>query len=183
MVHRPSYASVAASLALFLSLGGGAYAAAKLPANSVGAKQLKKSAVERGKLKNNAVDGSKVLDNSLTGADVKESTLEKVPGATLADTATNANHAGSSGALDRVVYRTAGATAPSMGGNGATAGCDGGMHVLGGGVKVEDPLNAFVVDSYPDAGNTGWSARVGNSGGEPVNFTVYAICTSIGAIG
>jgi len=37
---RVTYANVVATLALFLALGGGAYAAFKLPANSVGTRQL-----------------------------------------------------------------------------------------------------------------------------------------------
>ena len=41
---------VVALVALFVALGGGAYAALKLPANSVGAAQLKKSAVTPAKL-------------------------------------------------------------------------------------------------------------------------------------
>jgi hypothetical protein len=49
-----------AVLALFIALGGTSYAAVKLPANSVGAKQLKKS----------AVSSSKVKDGSLRTADL-----------------------------------------------------------------------------------------------------------------
>jgi hypothetical protein len=45
-----TYANVVATLALFLALGGGAYAAIALPANSVGARQLKKRAVTPAKL-------------------------------------------------------------------------------------------------------------------------------------
>lgn len=48
---RLSYANVVATLALFLALGGGAYAAVKLPANSVGAKQIKKGAVRSADVK------------------------------------------------------------------------------------------------------------------------------------
>lgn len=40
-----SYSNVMATFAVFLALGGGAYAAIKLPARSVGAKQLKNKAV------------------------------------------------------------------------------------------------------------------------------------------
>ena len=40
-----TYANVMATIAVFLALGGGAYAALKLPANSVGSKQLRKRAV------------------------------------------------------------------------------------------------------------------------------------------
>jgi hypothetical protein len=44
---RLSYANVVATLAPFIALGGGAYAAIKLPANSVGTKQLKKKGRHR----------------------------------------------------------------------------------------------------------------------------------------
>jgi hypothetical protein len=109
---RLTYANVTASLALFVALGGGAYAAATLPKNSVGTPQLKNNAVTAKKVKNgavtktkigkNAVDGSKVKDASLTGADINLATLPKVGSATnadnaahagAADTATNAGHA------------------------------------------------------------------------------------------
>jgi hypothetical protein len=52
---RLSYANVVATLALFLALGGGAYAALKLPRNSVGPRQIKA----------NAVNSVKVADRSL----------------------------------------------------------------------------------------------------------------------
>jgi hypothetical protein len=45
-----TYANVAGSLALFLALGGAAYAATQLPKNSVGTKQLKNGAVTAGKI-------------------------------------------------------------------------------------------------------------------------------------
>jgi hypothetical protein len=40
-----SYANVMATIAVFVALGGGAYAAITLPANSVGSRQLKNGAV------------------------------------------------------------------------------------------------------------------------------------------
>ena len=45
-----TYANVAATLALFLALGGAAYAATQLPKNSVGTKQLRNEAVTSGKI-------------------------------------------------------------------------------------------------------------------------------------
>jgi hypothetical protein len=45
-----TYANVAATLALFLALGGAAYAATQLPRNSVGTAQLRKEAVTAGKI-------------------------------------------------------------------------------------------------------------------------------------
>jgi hypothetical protein len=76
-----------ALIALFVALGGTAYAATALPTNSVGTKQIKKS----------AVTGVKVKDNSITGADVLESSLGKVPSATSADSATSAAPSGAAG--------------------------------------------------------------------------------------
>jgi hypothetical protein len=48
---RLSYANVVATLALFLALCGGSYAALKLPKNSVGSKQLRKNSVTSTKVK------------------------------------------------------------------------------------------------------------------------------------
>jgi hypothetical protein len=182
---RLTYANVMATVALFIALGGGAYAATALPANSVGSKQLKKSAVVSGKIKNNAINRSKVLDNSLTGADIKESSVAKVPLATVADTAT---HAAASAALDKATYKTAaGTAAASSAANVATATCDAGQHVVGGGVKLDNPGIGVVNDSYPDSSNTAWTAHVGNgssgSSAAPFNFTVYAICTTVTSVG
>lgn len=43
---RLTYANVIATLALFLALGGGAYAATQLPKNSIGSKQIKKGSIQ-----------------------------------------------------------------------------------------------------------------------------------------
>src|SRR5664279_2232360 len=69
-----SYANVVATLALFLALGGAAYAASKLPKNSVGTKQIKK----------NAVTGAKVKKQTLTGNNINLAKLGTVPSATTA---------------------------------------------------------------------------------------------------
>jgi hypothetical protein len=64
-----TYGNVIATLALFLALGGGAYAALKLPKSSVGAKQLKA----------NAVRSPKVKDASLLKRDFKPGELTAGP--------------------------------------------------------------------------------------------------------
>ena len=88
MRPRINYSNVMASVAVFLVLGGGAYAALSVPKNSITSKQIKKGSIKRSDLakssvgkkqiKNNAVNGSKVADDSLTGADIDESTLGAV---------------------------------------------------------------------------------------------------------
>jgi hypothetical protein len=87
---RLTYANVIATLALFLALGGGAYAASQLPKNSVGTKQLKKNAVTAAKIKEGAVTGSKI----------KLSSLGTVPNASHADAASSAGSAANAGHAD-----------------------------------------------------------------------------------
>lgn len=57
-----------ALLALFVALGGTAFAATALPKNSVGSKQLKANAVTSAKIKKATIVGSDVKNGSLTGA-------------------------------------------------------------------------------------------------------------------
>ena len=64
-----SYANVISTICLFVLLGGGAYAAARLPAKSVGTAQLKAG----------AVTGAKIKDGTITGAKVDSRTLGLVP--------------------------------------------------------------------------------------------------------
>jgi hypothetical protein len=59
LITRPSAATVLASLALFVALGGAGYAAVTLPRSSVGTPQLRQ----------NAVVSAKVLDGSLLARD------------------------------------------------------------------------------------------------------------------
>lgn len=73
-----SYANVMATIAVFVSLGGTGYAAARL----------------NGKLiKNGTIAGKKMKKNTLGGREIKESNLKRVPSAARANTATNAANA------------------------------------------------------------------------------------------
>lgn len=77
---RLTYANVMSSIAVFLVLGGGAYALGRLPRHSVGSTQLKaravtaaklhQNAVTKAKIKEGAVDGGKIADGSVTGSDI-----------------------------------------------------------------------------------------------------------------
>ncbi len=66
-----TYANVVATVALFVALGGGAYAALRLPRNSVGTAQLK----------NNAVTPRKVKNGSLTLRDLAPAQVASLKGA------------------------------------------------------------------------------------------------------
>lgn len=77
--RKLTYSNVVSSLALFLALGGGAYAAATLPRNSVGTAQIKRNAVTAAKLKRNSVDSSKVANGKLLAADFAPGQLPAGP--------------------------------------------------------------------------------------------------------
>ena len=84
-LRRPGHGTVVAYLALFIALGGSAYAASHLGSKTVGTKQLKggavtaaklkKNAVTKAKIKNGAVDGSKIADGSVTGTEINAPTM------------------------------------------------------------------------------------------------------------
>jgi hypothetical protein len=175
MRKRLTFANITSFLALFVALSGASYAAAILPAASVGTKQLRTNAVTSRKIAANAVThskiaaqavtGAQVAPGSLTGADINLTTLGKVPSAAVADSA----------GVARVKTDTATGTAVADSDVTATATCDPGLTVVGGGANLGNEDNQLVNDSYP-SGTNGWTVDVfaSPSGGGP--FTVYAIC-------
>jgi hypothetical protein len=64
-----TYANVMATIAVFLAMGGGAYALS-LPNNSVRSRHIKNSQVKHPDLGANAVNAPKVRDESLTGSEI-----------------------------------------------------------------------------------------------------------------
>lgn len=82
MRSRITYANVTATLALFLALGGGAWALSKnsvghraLKAGSVRASEIAKGAVRSHEVKNETLTGFDIAANTVGGGDVNESTL------------------------------------------------------------------------------------------------------------
>lgn len=83
IARRITPAEGIAALALFVVLGGGAYAQSgaditgrDIANNSVGGKDVKQNSLAGGDLKNGSITGEDVRNDSLTGDDVDESTLE-----------------------------------------------------------------------------------------------------------
>jgi hypothetical protein len=176
---RLSYANVIATIALFVALGGSSYAALQLPRNSVGTKQLKRNAVTApkikrnavttAKIKRNAVTTAKIKTNAVTGSKINEGTLEKIPQASAADALANLDYNSATVANPP--------SEPTQTGTVGSVSCDPGQRVVGGGIKVDDPVNQNIVDSYP-RGTDGWQGTVWNFGAATPNFTVIVICTS-----
>lgn len=111
----PSHTTVIAYLALFVALGGSAYAATQLPKNSVGTKQIKPNAVTKAKLKNGAVTGAKIAADTVTGGNVDEATLGRVPSAVSAE---NAGHAATAGNAAHAATATEASTLGGVPGSG-----------------------------------------------------------------
>ena len=65
MRPKLTYANVIATIALFIALGGGAYALTKLPKNSVKSKQIKNGQVRNADLAADAVDAGKLAPGSV----------------------------------------------------------------------------------------------------------------------
>jgi formylglycine-generating enzyme required for sulfatase activity len=106
-----TYANVMATVAVFVALGGSAYAAATINGKN---------------LKDRSVAGKKLKKNGVGGTEIKEAKLAKVPEAKLADSAGAANFASVAGSASN---------ASSLGGKPASAfaaaGCPRGMVEVG----------------------------------------------------
>lgn len=63
---RLSYANVMATVAVFIALGGGAYAAVTLPAHSVGTRQIRPHAVTRSRLADHSVSTAALARDSVS---------------------------------------------------------------------------------------------------------------------
>jgi hypothetical protein len=150
--EKLSYANVMATIAVFIALGGGAWAAINLPKGSVGSKQLKKGSVKTKKLAKGAVVGRKVRADSLTGASIDESTLGTVP---------NASRVGGSQVRQvnwRVPAGTTTQTLFSVGGLTVKANCPAGqdyVNVAAEGSVDDSILGIGAVKNIPIYGNPG----------------------------
>jgi hypothetical protein len=106
--RRPSPAMLVALVALFVSLSGVSYGVATgfidsreiknnevrsvdLRNNEVRTKDLRNNEVRGIDIRNSTVQGRDIGLNTVTGDDVREDTLQKVPSALLADSATSAD--------------------------------------------------------------------------------------------
>jgi len=179
MRQRLTFANVVSCLALFVALGGGAYAATQLPKNSVGSKQIKK----------NAVNSAKVKDRSLQAIDFKEGQLPAGPQGPQGPQGLK-GETGAAGATSVIARRTVEST-----GNNTTAtasiDCEAGEHLVGGGAAFVNGSNqyefpAILHGSVPTGAGgkpvlngaeaTGWRASAENKTGGTRDFVVIALC-------
>jgi hypothetical protein len=124
---RLNYANVVSTLCLFLLLGGGAYAAIRLPKNSVGTNQLK----------NGAVTGAKVRGGSLVYGDFASGQLPAGPQGMGGEQGPKGERGktGDAGATSVVSHYGPEVSLPTGGGHTSYAKCKSGETVTGGGFE------------------------------------------------
>jgi hypothetical protein len=171
---RLTYANVMATVAVFLALGGGAYAAIHLKKNSVRSKQIKDGQVKTQDLADGAVATQNIANDAVTPT-------ELAPGAVGPD------------ALGPVVVRQAVGNAPEGQTKDVSIQCDPGERAVGGGGRLLSSSPDFSIGgSYPihedgsvasaakePEGFGGWEIVVNNAtNGDPtaVNGIVYVLC-------
>jgi len=178
VLRRPSPALVVASLALAVSLGGAGYAAVKLPAGSVGAKQLK----------NSAVTSVKVKDASLLAGDFKPGQLPaggQGPKGDKGETGAQGpvGPPGPAG-VSNLQYVQAVSATNTTSPKSMQVSCPAGKKVLGGGFAMSNEAKAAGVtaESSPLASLGGWEGTATwPSGVFPQNwrFALYAVCGTV----
>jgi len=158
---------VIATLALFLALTGGAYAAIKLPKNSVGAKQLKAGAVTPAKLSSSAMTAlaGKPGPQGPQGAQGAQGAQGSpgAPGATHVVVRVGEQEFGS------IAFCEPGEVA--VGGGGSTPSTE---QLLWGSV----PVNANGEFADPNETAVGWFAGGETATGEERETTAYVLCSS-----
>jgi hypothetical protein len=147
--------------------------------NAVRTKHIKSGNVKRSDIGANAIDSARVGSDALTGRDILESSLEKVPTASNADSAP----------IAKLVYKSAQYVAdspPSLTSTQGSVSCDSGFKATGGGVRVSNPNSSGnmlrLQSSFPN-GSDGWTADVLNEGTTPGVFTVWVVCAPAAATG
>ena len=194
---RLSFANVAALLALFVALGGSAYAAGVLPLNSVGTAQLKAGSVTSGKVKDRTLKAVDLARNQLKAGPKGDTGPAGPAGLTsVVDTAQVYTRALSDARYLRggLVTVVASFAIPSTGNLGATATCPAGHQAISGGSEAPDNRDVYLLASEPviEGSNvaalsdglhgapTAWRAFVNNDTLTTQLFKVVVTCAPVG---
>ena len=163
-----TYANVMATIAVFMVLGGGAYAASKLPKNSVGTAQIKNKAVTKAKLaKGVAVAGPKG-DKGDTGSQGPAG--PKGDQGAKGDSGTNGTNAATT-----AVYRRGTPVSVAHGDTDtATATCNQGEKMIGGGGGWINIISEDIIGS-DTLGYNGPATSGGNASADQATPDVWRV--------
>lgn len=176
---RLTYANVMSTLALFIALGGTAYAGFSLPRNSVRTQHIAARAVRTADIAPGAVNTSRIADRSLTQ-------LDFAPGTVLRGEPGPKGDQGGPGLAALEVIQAASAN-DSAGNKGVNATCPSGKEAIAGGASLTAEVGGVAVSgSEPDGvqssgGARGWQAE----GFETVatnqdwGVRVFAVCARV----
>ena len=174
---RLTFANVIACTALFVALGGGAYAATQLPKNSVGTKQLKKAAVTPAKL-------SKAAKSTLIGAAGSTGATGPAGPKGAQGLKGEKGEKGAAGTTNIHEVVTGTPIAKNQTAASAKAECHPGQIATGGGVFNQTTPSATLYQDGPlpnPLGNgaepTGWEVTY-KSGAEEFEAFVYVLCAT-----
>ena len=163
---RFSFANVIAIVALFVALGGSAYAVSKAPKNSVYSSSIKNGQVKISDLARKAVKNKNVAKETLTGNRIKDG---QVGSSELGDGAVRAAK------LGPIVERSSTIQVINGSQNATTVSCNSGEKVIGGGANWDfQNVNARLQLSYMV--DNGWRVGAQNASGANKQLTVYAYC-------
>ena len=171
---KPTAAGVVSLVALFVALGGSAYAGAILAANSVTSKQIAPGAVKRSDIAARAVTGAKVQDGSLLASDFAAGQLPTGP----QGPAGSRGDPGPPGVSS--FHRVLGVSAEDATRNKTViASCPAGETAISGGHLIADDGDASVHirANLAAAGGDGWRVIAANSSvDETWQLVVAAYC-------
>jgi hypothetical protein len=181
----PTPATVIASIALLVALGGTSIAAVSaLPRASVGTAQLKPGAVTSGKIKDRAVTTADIANGGVLSVDVRNGSLRRVdfrPGQLPAGPVGPQGPpgpAGVSGREDILAETTTTSASPKA----ARATCTVGKKVIGGGVEIGgNGRNRVTVTESLPAGDNAWEAEAFEAVSTKATWKleVHAICANV----
>jgi hypothetical protein len=193
---RLSFANVVSLFAVFVALGGSAYAAGVLPVNSVGTAQLKGGSVTSGKVKDGTLKAADFSKDQLEGPTGAMGPVGPAGPAGVVDTSqlftkavSDARYLG--GALVTVV---ASRNFNAVYGNTLTATCPAGYRAISGGTDSSSRQDVWSAGSAPmveaqDIGAlsdgvhgapTAWKVFGANLGGsDSTRFAIVVICAPV----
>jgi hypothetical protein len=173
----PSPAMLVALMALFVALGGSAYAAKKINAKdirtgAVGTRAVKNRALTSLDLRRDTLGGTTIREERLDAAKLDVRRLKTVPSAVNVPK----NSIGASD-LGNVTRRFGGAATVANGQPGkADVGCSKGEIVVGGGGRWADTVPGVGLQSTYAASDSSWTAIGFNASGVPRKLQAFAMC-------